>query len=55
MAPVSVPDLRVAPSAHRYEPVRPGVVRFASGDFTADLELDGDGLLLVYPELAERV
>lgn len=55
MALVSVPDLRFAPSAQRYEHLRPGVVRFASGDFTADLELDDDGLVLVYPELAERV
>ena len=55
MALVSVPELRFAPSTQRYEHLRPGVVRFVSGDFTAELVLDGDGLVLVYPELAERV
>jgi hypothetical protein len=57
MAWVSVPDLRVHASPQRYEHVRPGVVRFVSldGDFTADLELDADGLVVRYPRLAERV
>ena len=46
MAWVSVPDLRVHASPQRYEHVRPGVVRYVSldGDFTAELELDDDGL-----------
>jgi hypothetical protein len=54
---VSVPDLNVHASRQRYEHVRPGVVRFSEvdGDFTADLELDGDGLVVRYPRLAERV
>ena len=57
MAWVSVPDLRVHASPQRYEHVRPGVVRFLSldGDFTAELELDDDGLVVRYPRLAERV
>ena len=57
MAWVSVPDLRVHASPQRYEHVRPGVVRFLSldGDFTADLELDADGLVVRYPRLAQRV
>jgi uncharacterized protein len=57
MAWVSVPDLKVRASRQRYEHVRPGVVRFSEvdGDFTADLELDGDGLVVRYPRLAERV
>jgi len=55
MALVSVPDLRFAPSAQRYEHVRPGVVRFVSGDFATELVLDGDGLVRVYLDLAERV
>jgi uncharacterized protein len=57
MAWVSVPDLRVHASPQRYEHVRPGVVRFAEldGDFTAELELDADGLVVRYPRLAERV
>ena len=57
MAWVSVPDLSIHASPQRYEHVRPGVVRFVSldGDFTAELELDADGLVVRYPRLAERV
>ena len=57
MAWVSVPDLAVHASPQRYEHVRPGVARFSEldGDFTADLELDADGLVVRYPRLAERV
>jgi len=52
---VSLPDLAVTRSEQRYEHLRPGVVRFSSGDFTADLELDADGLVLNYPRLARRL
>lgn len=52
---VSLPDLAVTRSEQRYEHVRPGVVRFRSDDFTADLELDADGLVLDYPRLARRL
>jgi hypothetical protein len=56
---VSVPDLAVHASAQRYEHVRPGVVRFVDlglhEGFTAELELDADGLVLAYPELARAV
>jgi uncharacterized protein len=57
MAWVSVPDLRLHASPQRYEHVRPGVVRYVAldGDFTAELELDDDGLVVRYPRLAERV
>jgi uncharacterized protein len=57
MAWVSVPDLAVHRSPQRYEHLRPRVVRFTSldGDFTADLELDPEGLVARYPRLAERV
>jgi hypothetical protein len=57
MAWVSVPDLAIHASPQRYEHVRPGVVRFVSldSDFTAELELDDDGLVARYPRLAERV
>jgi hypothetical protein len=58
MAWVSVPDLEVHESAQRYEHVRPGVVRYvdrgAFEGFTAELELDEDGLALTYPGLARR-
>ena len=56
---VSVPDLSLHASRQRYEHVRPGVVRFtdlgAHEGFSAELELDADGLVLLYPELARRV
>jgi uncharacterized protein len=61
MAFVTLPALRVEASPQRYEHVRAGdggsVVRYLSrdGDFTAELELDADGLLVFYPRLARRV
>lgn len=61
MAWVSVPDLGLHPSRQRYEHVRTGsgeaVVRYvgAHRDFVGELRLDGDGLVLDYPELARRV
>ena len=61
MAFVRTPSLRVEASPQRYEHVRTtengAVVRYISrdGDFTADLELDADGLLVHYPRLARRV
>jgi hypothetical protein len=54
---VSLPDLGVHAAPQRYEHLRPGLVRFAAldSDFTAELEVDADGLILRYPRLAERV
>jgi uncharacterized protein len=63
MAWVSVPDLALCASRQRYEPVRrdpdSAVVRFVDlglhEGFTAELELDSDGLVVNYPGLARRV
>ena len=61
MAWVSVPDLAVLASAQRYEHVRTreegSVVRYISldSDFIAELELDANGLVELYPGLARRV
>jgi hypothetical protein len=61
MAWVSVPDLGLHASRQRYEHVSRAdtgaVVRFVSldSDFRADLELDDDGLVVDYPQLARRV
>jgi uncharacterized protein len=59
MAWVSVPDLSVVAYRQRYEHVRDAVVRYvdlgAFEGFTAELELDGAGVVERYPELAERV
>jgi uncharacterized protein len=61
MAFITMPTLRVEASPQRYEHVRSSetgsVVRYLSrdGDFTAELELDEDGLVEFYPRLARRV
>ena len=56
---VSLPDLSVRAATQRYEHLRPGLVRFsalgAKPPFTADLELDDDGVVLTYPQLTRRV
>jgi uncharacterized protein len=55
MALVDVPSLEVSRSEQRYEPLGANAVRFRCGDFTADLELDDDGLVVRYPGLGERL
>jgi hypothetical protein len=52
---VSLPDLEVHREEQHYEHVRPGVVRFSSEGFTADIEVDADGLVVAYPQIARRV
>jgi uncharacterized protein len=56
MAWVDVPSLDVTRSRQRYEPIGPRSVRFVGLDdgFTAELDLDSDGFVLHYPELAAR-
>ena len=53
---VTVPALGVQPLWQRYEPIDVGRLRYVSVDsgFTADLEVDGDGVVVTYPGLAER-
>jgi uncharacterized protein len=64
MAWISVPDLSVVAARQRYEHVATrqdgsSVVRYIDcgrfEGFTADLELDENGLVVRYPQLAERV
>jgi uncharacterized protein len=57
MAWVSVPDLSVRRSEQRYEPVNGSTVRYVAldGDFRTDIGLDGSGLVVHYPDVAERV
>lgn len=52
---VSVPELDVVDAQQRYEPIGAGRVRFRSDDFVADLDFDGDGFVLRYEGLAEKV
>jgi hypothetical protein len=52
---VSVPDLEVLESSQLYEPLGGRRLRYTSGDFTAVLDFDDDGLVVRYEHLAERV
>ena len=52
---VSVPELAVQRSEQRYEPLEGRRVRFSSGAFTAELELDDDGFVVHYPTIARRL
>lgn len=52
---VLVPELVVMPTRQTYTLVEPGTVRFASGDFTADLSVDSDGYVTHYPGLASQL
>ncbi|MQA26839.1 MAG: hypothetical protein GEU94_15575 [Micromonosporaceae bacterium] len=54
MAFIVVPELVVAPSEQTYTVLGDGRIRYASGDFTADLEFDPDGYVRHYPGLATR-
>ena len=55
MAFVSVPDLTVTRSEQRYAPLGGGRVNYLSGDFTADIHFDEDGLVRLYEDYLERV
>ena len=55
MAWVAVPDLTVHRGEQRYEPIDGRHARYLDRTFTAGLELDDDGLVVHYPDLAERV
>jgi Putative glycolipid-binding len=52
---VSVPELDVNDSKQRYEPLGSGRLRYMSANFAALLDFDGDGLVVRYEGLAERV
>jgi len=51
---ILVPSLEVVPSTQTYQAERDGVVRFASGSFTAHITVDERGYVREYPGLAER-
>jgi hypothetical protein len=58
MVYVSMPDLSVRLVRQTYRTVSVGedrsVVNFASGDFSADLLVDADGVVIDYPGIATR-
>ncbi|MDG4795271.1 putative glycolipid-binding domain-containing protein [Micromonospora sp. WMMD1082] len=51
---VLVPSLTVLPTEQLYTGLGPNRFRYASGDFSAEVEVDPDGYVLRYPGLAER-
>lgn len=51
---VDVPSLGVSRSEQRYEPLGNGLVRFTTGDFTAEIRFDEAGFVLEYPGIATR-
>jgi uncharacterized protein len=57
MAWVAVPDLTVHRSEQRYEPIDDSHVRYVGQhrSFEGVLEFDDDGLVVYYPDLAERI
>jgi uncharacterized protein len=55
MAFVLVPELRVTPSSQEYTPLEPGLVRYRSNNFSADIQFDSEGFVVDYPRLARRV
>jgi uncharacterized protein len=64
MAFVEVPTLRVVASTQRYTTLAPvarndaggiAVIRFRSGRFQSDLEIDRAGFVVTYPKLGRRI
>jgi uncharacterized protein len=55
MAFVTVPELSVTRSKQRYTPLGSGSVNYASGDYSADIRFDEDGLVGLYEDYLERV
>ncbi len=52
---VLMPSLVVVPAKQTYAVVSPDTIRYSSGEFAADLSIDGDGYVTHYPGLAELV
>ena len=55
MAFVTVPELAVKRSEQRYTPLGDQSVNYASGDFSADIHFDDDGVVRLYEDYLERV
>lgn len=56
VAYIAMPSLELRRSEQRYTRIDASTVRYTSqgGDFTADIEVDEDGVVLQYPELFAR-
>jgi hypothetical protein len=51
---ILLPSLEVIESSQTYRVVGDHQFRFTSGAFSADIDVDDQGYVLRYPELAER-
>lgn len=51
---VLLPSLEVVQADQIYTPLGPGLIRYASETFSADLVVDDDGFVRDYPGLAQR-
>jgi hypothetical protein len=51
---VDVPSLEVIASEQRYEPLGDDLIRFRSGNFTADIRFDENDFVIDYPGIARR-
>jgi uncharacterized protein len=51
---VLLPSLAVVPAEQSYKILGPGRVRYSSGSFAAELEIDDEGFVVRYPGLAQR-
>lgn len=51
---VDVPSLEITTSEQHYSSLGEGLVRYRSGDFSADIQFDDDGFVVEYPGLARR-
>ncbi len=52
---ILVPSLEVVPATQGYRALGDGLVRFTSGTFVAELQVDERGYVFRYPGLADRV
>lgn len=54
---IDIPSFRISKASQQYTHIGEHVHRFtnAEGDFTADIQVDNDGLVVHYPGLFERV
>lgn len=51
---IDVPSLEVTTSEQHYAPLGERLVRFCSGNFTADVQFDEYGFVIEYPGVARR-
>jgi len=51
---ILLPSLAVMPLEQTYTVLAPGKMRYSSGDFTVDIDIDDEGYVVYYPGLGRR-